>query len=282
MADPAEIVDRVVALVHTCVPPEELGEVSLPAIACLVGGAVMIFWGSKLVRALIVIAGATAGGYGGWLIAQHLAKPPAIGLVVGAVMVGVLGLVLTRLWIAALSGALAGLVALSVCGYRQDLPGRFDQFIREYRQPAPSANNEFPLADPGTTEALESLRTYEILMRFAEYLERADDPLLRRVLLWVGGAGLFGIVIGLVAYRGAMIFWTSLAGLALVVGSGVVLLTNYWPEWHGFVVKNASNVGLVMLGVWLVGMLVQWRGTRRRVGPVGRPVAAAATLPNAT
>jgi hypothetical protein len=282
MANQAEIVDRVVALIHTCVPAEDLSRATVPALACLVGGAVLVLWGARAIRSLIVLACVAGGAYGGWFVAQNFAKPPIVGLVAGAVVVGMIGLLAARLWIAGLSGALAALVALSVYGYQQSLLERFSEFARTYQQPQPTVQNEFPLAEPGAASAKDVQRPIEVAIQFVERLHRQGDPLLRNTILCVGGAGLVGLIIGLVAYRWAMIFWTSLAGMVLIVAGSVILLTNLWQGWHDVAVRNASTVGVVLLVVWLIGMFVQWRGTRRVVAAVGKPAEAMSVLPKAT
>ncbi|MBN1343492.1 MAG: hypothetical protein JXQ73_12465, partial [Phycisphaerae bacterium] len=267
--------------VHTCIPAETLREATVPALACFVGGVVLTFWGARAIRALIVMACLGAGAYGGWLAAQHFGKPPAVGIVVGAAALGMVGLVMARLWIAGLSGVLAGLVAFSVYGYHEKLPERLETFARSYRQPKPTADNEFPLAEAGTAEAISSQKTFDVLVKFSENLQKTDDPLIRNAALSFGAAFVVGAIIGLIAYRWAMIFWTSLAGLCLMIGGGSVVLTNQWPMWHDDIMRNASATGVVVLVVWLAGIVIQWRGTRRAMVSVQRPAEGVACISKA-
>ncbi len=276
MTDHGEMIRRLVDLIHTCVPAENLGQAVVPAVACVAAGGLLLFWGARVIRTILFLACVTGGGYVGWLGAHYLGKPPALGIIIGAAVVGILGLVLSRLLVAGLSGALAAIVALSVFGYHEDLPGRFERFAATYRQPAPTPHNEFPLGEPGSAEAVGAQRTAQVLLRFVDHLKQSDEAVLRNLLLCVASATLVGTILGSVAHRWAMIFWTSLAGLVLSGGGGAILLTNVWPKWHEHVTEQAPAVGAVVALVWLLGMVVQWRGTRRIVVPLARPADAGA------
>ena len=282
MVHQAEIVDRIVELIHTIVPAQDLDEARLPAIGCLVVSAVLVFWGARTIRAFIALACMTAGGYAGWIIAQHFGKPPPFGLVAGGVVAAVAGLALSRLWIAMLSGLLAGAIALAVVGYHQNLPERFEQFMRSQKQPAPTPENEFPLGEAGAAEAFGSQEPLQVVQRFAGGLDQADDPVVRNMFLWVAGASLIGTMVGSVAWRTAMIFWTSLAGMVLMVGAGGVLLSGTWPPWHEYVSRYAAVTGIALLVVWFGGIAVQWRGPRRAAGLVGSPAEPVAPTSRAT
>jgi len=264
MAIRSEVVDRIIELIHTCVPAENLSMAFWPAVGCVVGGVILVFWGARLIRGLIALVGVGVGGYVGWLVAQHLAKPAALGIVGGAVVLGLLAVVLGRLWIAGLSGVLAGVVALAVYGFHQDFPQRFEQFTRSARQPVPTADSEFPLGERGASTAKSQQGPAEVIRHFAEDLHRRQDPLFWSTVFLVGGAVVVGAVVGLMAARWAMIFWTSLTGLALTVGGLVVLVAGPWPDWHKVAMENAVWIMGGMAVVWFVGVIVQWRGT----GPV--------------
>jgi hypothetical protein len=262
MATEGEIIDRAVQLVHTFVPGENLSGATGPAIGCLLAGAILIFSGARVIRGLVVLSCSAAGGYVGWLAAQRLTQPSAVGILAGAAFFGVLGLLLSRLWIAGLSGVLAAVVALTIYGVHQDIPKRFEQFARTSRQPAPTAHNEFPLGEPGSATANASQTPWQVAQRFVTDLRRHNDPLSRNAVLWGGGAFLVGTLVGLLAARWAMIFWTSLAGLTLMVGGLVIVLSGPWPGWNQVAEKNASLVLGAIGTLWLTGMLVQWRSTR--------------------
>lgn len=274
MANQSEIVERVVELIRTCVPAEDLNQAIMPGLICVAAGLLLVFYGTKAIRTLIVIACITGGGYLGWMAAGHFAKPPAIGIIGGAALLGLGGLLLARIFIAGLSGVMAAIVTLSVVGYHDNIGTRFETFAQTFHQPTPTVQNEFPLGEAGSSEALASTRPYQIVLAFAEHLDEQDTPTHRKLVLCLVGAGLVGIAAGFVAHRWAMIFWTSMAGLSMVIGGGGVLLNRPWPQWHEYVVQNASTVCWVTLGVWLLGMLVQWRGTRRVIRPAGRPAEA--------
>ncbi len=277
----AELTERMVELIRTVVPAQHLSQVTLPAIVCLAAGLLLLLWGARAMRVLIVVGCLCAGGYGGSLGAEHFGKPPAIGLLVGAAVLGALSLVMARIWIASLSGVLAGLVAFGVYAYQQDLPRRFEAFARSYQQPTPTAENEFPLGEPGASEAFASQAPLQVLQGFVEHLDKTHDTVLQNGLLYVGAAAVIGTVIALVALRWTMIFWTSLAGLVLLAGGSTVLLTSHWPRWHETVVENATTAGIVMLGVWLAGLVFQWRGTRGMSSTGTRPVVPVASVPGA-
>ncbi len=262
MVNPNEIIEKIVQLIHTIVPGENLSQAVAPAIACVVVGLVLTFSGARLIRGLIILTCLAAGGYAGWFAAKHFNLPAAVGIVGGAGILGAMGLVLARLWIAGISGVLAGFVALSAFAFQQDVPTRFEEFARTHRQPKPTAVNEFPLGEPGSAAAQALEGPVQVATRFVIDLHRRDDPLLLKGILWVGGAVVIGTIIGLIAARGAMVFWTSLAGLVLVVGGSVVLVAGSWPGWREVVLDNVLVVLGALSAVWLGGVLVQLRNTR--------------------
>jgi hypothetical protein len=282
MDNHAETIERLVEMVHTCVPAENLGQAIVPAVACLVGGLFLMYWGAKAIRTLIVIGCLTGGGYVGWVVAQQFGKPPTLGILAGATVLGLTGMFLARFFIACLSGVLAATVALSVFGYYNDLPGRLERFAGTYRQPAPTADNAFPLGEPGSAAKSADKPPLDVVLGFVDHLKKKDEATLRNLIFWMGGAGLIGTLIGLIAYRWSMIVWTSLAGLVLIAGSAAILLANPWPHWHEVAAQNARTVGVVMGVMWLSGMMVQWRGTRRRVAPANAAAEAIASAAKAT
>jgi MFS family permease len=266
-----EIIDRIVALLQTCVPAEKLTQAFWPAAGCVLAGLVLMFWGARVIRGLILLVWMGAGGYIGWLLAQHFAKPSALGIVGGAVVAALVGTALARLWIGALSGALAALVALSAYGFSQDIPTRFGEFTRSHRQPAPTANNEFPLGERGAATARVAESPLRMAYWFAADLYRRGDPLLWNTFTRVGGAALVGLIVGLIASRWAMIFWTSLAGLLVMTGGSLVLAAGQWPKWHEVVAANALPILAGMGLIWMAAMFAQWRGTRAGAAVVCKP-----------
>jgi hypothetical protein len=263
MGNQREMIDRIVALLETCVPAERLTEAFWPAAGCVLAGLVLMFWGARMIRGLILLACMGAGGYMGWIVAQHFGRPSALG---------VIGMALARLWISALSAASAALVALAVYGFYQDIPTRFGQFTRSYRQPAPTAENEFPLGERGAAMTRVAEGPGWMAYRFAVELHRRGDPLLWSTLGWVGGAALAGLILGLVASRWAMILWTSLAGLLLMTGGSLVLVAGHWPQWHEVIAANALPIFAGLGLIWLMAVLAQWRGTRSAAAVVCKPV----------
>ncbi len=277
-AGQTEILDRFIDLVHTCVPPEQMNDAFIPAVACIVGGAALMLWGAKTIRALVVLSSVVGGGYAGYLIAQRLQESEAVGVLVGAALIGMTGFVLARIWIAGLSGILAGTLALTVYGYHEGLFSRFEQFVHSQGRPAPTAQNEFPLAEAGTAKAIASQDVFQMLWAFQEHLREVDDPAVRNGVISFAVAGLAGLLLGLVAYRWAMILWTSAVGVLLVLGGGVVVLSTVMPKWRDLAVQNVTTLGIVIALAWVTGIFVQWRATRPRRIPVPVPVDTAASL----
>ncbi len=282
MSFQSEVINRIVQLIHTCVPAENLSSATWPALACVVVGLILVFCGAKVIRGLLILMGGIVGGYAGYVVAGYLGKPVALCVVSGGVAAVLISLVLVKLWIVLLSGVLAGSVALIVfCAY-EGVPRRFEEFARHRQTPVASADSEFPLPDHKTASARSTGGILEVVGPFVEELHRRRDPLLRDAVICVATAALVGGVLGVVLVRWTMILWTSLVGIGLAVGGGGVLIAGPRPEWHDYVIRHAAEFLLATSVVWFLGMLVQWHGTRMRSAGVSRPPDAFGQISGAT
>lgn len=272
MADQSDIINRTVELVHTLVPSQHLNDATWPAIGAIVAGGVLLFWGSRVLNTVIVVACLAGGAYLGYTLAGRFDLPQALGMIGGGVVLALVGLFLARMWIAVISGVMAGLGALAVYNYHYDLTASIDRLVQAQQQPQPTAENAFPLAEPGAVNQA-ALDAFEVLRVVGQALMDNADPVLRNAAICFGAALLVGMVVGSIAHRAAMVFWTSVAGVILVVGGATVVLTNAWPQWDETLAPHGRLI-LVGVGIaWLFGLLTQWR-SGRRVMPVPVPAKA--------
>ncbi len=272
MPDQSDILNRTVELVHTLVPSQHLDQATWPAIGAIVAGGIFLFWGSRVLNTFIVLVCLGGGAYLGHRLAGRFELPQVVGMIGGGIVLALVGLYLVRMWIAGLSGLMAGAGALIAYNYHYDLTASIDRLVRSQQQPQPTAENAFPLAEPGAVDQT-AVNVFDVLRLIGEAVMDNADPVLRNAAICFVVGCVLGVVVGTIAHRAAMVFWTSVAGVLLIVAGASVVLTNTWPQWDEVLAPHGR---LILIGVgiaWLFGLLAQWRGGQR-VMPVPPPVKA--------
>ncbi len=203
------------------------------------GGLVLLLWGRRVGRVLLMLAGAVAGVFLGSYVAPMLGVNTLAVQAAGAVSIALLCFVLARLIWAAVAAA----ICLFAAGYILILHFLFDprQLVTELL--------------PGRTVAQY---TNEVVL----YVRPAIEKLWGQnaaVLLLAGGLAItIPIVLMLVRPRLLTILTTSLLGTAALVGSLATLTAWGVPSWRAPMQEYWYVVGGVAAAVCLTGMVVQY------------------------
>ncbi len=262
-------------LIRHHIPSEWMVSPVVAAVLCLVGGLILSLWGARMVRGLFILAFVGGGIWAGYAAGMRMQINPYIGAAAGAALLGVVGVLMFRLWIGVAWAALLTMVALTMLGSRQVLPhwGPFQEAnltlitgtaaLDPYQPPTPEQQAEFNDPQLGT-----------VLSRFGEYLTQQQPTLRRNALLLTGIAAVAGLLMGLIAANLTAIVATSVVGVGLMGTGATYFLQRLSPETLQTLINKpaASAAGLVVL--LLLTMGVQWLQMRQN-----KPGAGAAAAP---
>ncbi len=163
----------------------------------------------------------------GQAIAEATQTPPAMVIVASVVVLGILGLILARLWWAMILGALLAATALAIV-------------ILKLRLIAPAVQGNVPLPPLDWLKNLaDAIRQWHELLwrehRLPELL--ATVPLL-----------LLALVLGLVRPASTRIFTASVLGAAAIIGGACIMANHARPGtlvftgWHGWAILGTGVV----------------------------------------
>lgn len=221
-------------------------------------GVVIAFWGGKLLRPLFALIFVGCGAWFGGEVGLVFGLTDIVGMVVGAVVMGILGFILYRLWIAGMSAALLAVVAATVFGTRAAVP-----YWEDYQAMTPPA--EF-IANyvVETGVPVSGWDAVTMLSKdFWTHLTRTHTDVSRQGAIIILAAGALGFILGLLAERFATILWTSALGVVVAASGIVTLLVNIQPGVRDSLWAYPHWVGVVILGLWIFAVLVQTQGARR-------------------
>jgi hypothetical protein len=213
--------------------PSEVIATQFPAaiVAILIGVGVCVL-GAKLARWFITIIFASAGMVGGLGLGKALGFSSPISALGGGLALGAVGFSLYRFWVGLLAGAFLSSVALGIVSSQTAFP-RLSEFnelnqktqtVEEVRdfQPGPSENLLGPSGNV-LQSGWEKLEDYG--SRFWDYLNQQDSSLRLKIVCWGVGAGLVGLLLGLLLSRLTLIVFTAAFG-TLLISSGIYVLGN--------------------------------------------------------
>jgi hypothetical protein len=248
-------------------PKEHLPNAVFAGGGALLVGVVIAVWGAKLLRPIFALTFVASGAWYGGEVAKQFGISETVGIVIGAIVMGVLGYVLYRLWVAGMSAVLVGLIAISIYASYKVIP-----HWSAYYQPEEVTEFEVGSADNPQPVGWESLLVS--LRDFWEYLKQEEADVSRNVTLVLGVAALVGFFLGLFAERAVTIVWTSALGVVVATAGIVTLCMHARPEWRSRLWEHPQWLLLGLACLWVLALGVQTQGTRRTVAaPAPKPAA---------
>ena len=236
-------------------PKDQLPNAVYVGGAALLVGVVLALWGAKLLRPIFALTFVASGAWYGGEIATQFGISETIGIVIGAAVMGVLGYVLYRMWVAGTSAVLVAAIALCIYGAYNVMP-----HWSAYQQPAQVTEFYVGPADNPDADAWQMLVIS--LQDFWAYLQEKEADVTRHATLLLCVAAVVGFLLGLFAERTVTIVWTS--ALGVMVGSvGIVALcVHARPGWRSYLWEHPQWVLIVLGCLWILALGVQLQGKR--------------------
>jgi hypothetical protein len=221
-------------------------------------GVVIAFWGAKLLRPLFALIFVGCGAWFGGEIGLLFGLSDIIGMVVGAVVMGLIGYILYRLWIAGMSAVLLAVVAVTIFGTRAALP-----YWSDYQAITPSDEfiAQYVVESGAPRSGWDTVTTLSKDFWTHLTLTHGDVSQKSKVIMLAGAA--LGFILGLMAERFATILWTSALGVVVAACGSVTLALHIWPTFRDSLWAYPQWVGVVILGLWLLAISIQSQGPRR-------------------
>ncbi len=281
MIDPQEIFDRLLSWAQFSAHYWSLEwplSSFLTAILAIFAGLVLAFWGSLLLRTLYVVGFMAIGAWVGIHLARQWEVDVLIGFVLGAGVLGLLGHLLFRWWVA-LSAAVVSILVVAVVGgpWLADRAEDFadslweqatgQRFFAEQAEAVPEEwiDEHAVTPTPGEDEpARERPSPMGFVRALAGMIWNEHQPEAARLAVVAGMAAVLALVAGLLLPRFTTIVVTSLVGvLVFATGTASMFVQVAPAAWDGIRVRPGWLA--VGLGVILVMSLVfQLRGGRVR------------------
>ncbi len=261
-----EILEQARLFAEQHVPPEVFSQAVPAAIAVVAVGVLISVLGARLVRPVVTLAFALVGAAAAWRLSQHLAPPwpaniPApVAITLGGLVAGLFGYALHRLWVGLLIAAVSASIALSAFGYYRILPEI--PAYQELSNPTLADNDrtEFVLLDAADQAQYAQRDPQTWAKDFWAHLTARHADIGGKTAVVGAGAALVGLLLGLLATRGALILCTALVGTLSVLAGVSVVVARMAPEVHSSALQHprliaASWAGLLVCSLVLQGLL---------------------------
>lgn len=235
----------------------------------LLAGLVLSLFGARLVRFCLGIIFMGGGGVIGGYFARQYGYSPLPGILIGAVLLGVIGYFLFRMWVSALAGVLLAVIAAGVVAM-PEMPALVQQFEQSRTG---GATSDYLLPAANQQEEEKPLLLSQYCIECGQFIQARRPELVRNTAIVSALAFLLGSAIGLFAYQWAMILGTTITGAALLISGLAPLANRYWPQAIEWIHGNPKPAMGILAGWMLLAILSQYRGVRKTVQVV--KVAAA-------
>ncbi|MBN1489693.1 MAG: hypothetical protein JXA69_07230 [Phycisphaerae bacterium] len=239
------------------------------AVVTVVLGLLLSLAGAQLVRTVFTLAFLGGGAAAGAVVAERFDVSVIAGIAIGAVILGIIGYLLFRLWIAGLTGVVAAVVAAVVTAAPQ-LPGLWEAF-ESHRTRGGAPAGEYRLLSAEQQQANADLDLVEYAQLFLEFTRTQQPELVHRAMFVAAVALVLGIIIALLVHRWAMVLGTIALGTVLTLAGAWLLAYRHWPapiDWC----REQPRWALGALGVWLIiAIACQRRGFRSVATAVQAP-----------
>jgi hypothetical protein len=252
-------------------------------------GVVLAFWGARLLRMFYVMGFMAAGAAAGVYLAGELEVDPLIGFVLGAGVLGLLGHLLFRWWVA-LTAGLCAVVVVSLVGgpwladRAEGLADRLSEratgqpyFEQATTRSAPAvAVFEAMPTSTASADSGEGERPTPLgfLVALGKTVWAEHQPYAKRLAFGAAAAAVLAVLLGLFLPRLTMILGTSLVGVLAITVGGAVVLEGMAPSFWEGLCKHMSWMWAGVALVLLVSVTFQARS--------GRVREVAAAVPTAT
>ena len=240
----------------------------LVGIVVMAVGIALAFVGARFARnvttTFFVLAGVGAGvGFG-----QTYSYSPALAGLLGAVLLGGIGYLAFRFWVAlGLSTVLALLVFLTF-GYLRVLP-QVTGFEAHWTQLAGDGATNLHLTGEVAPGSADVGPAHQWWAEFADYVRAHDVDAERVAVALVALAGLLGMLVGLLASRFALIVATSLGGTALLLLGVGTLVGPALSADYRLSAMHVTAAGVVLGAFLATSVFVQTLMTRPQPAAAG-------------
>jgi hypothetical protein len=250
-----QITQQISSLAEHHLPEEAAVPVFIAAPAALVVlGLLTAVLGAKLARPSIALGFAIGGATIGVVAGQALAVSMPLCAAIGAVVFGISGFVLLRLWVGVATCVLFAAIAAGSYGAHHAMP-----HLRSYSEPAPPAittpEYRFSTPEPRVQELHLNPEFNAWLEDLYTHVTSKEVNLERNMVLSAVAAGVFGLLLGLMAVRFTLVILTSVMGTAALIAGASTLLCHHRPELYHAALAHPGALAIAC-GAFLLGSLV--------------------------
>lgn len=258
---------------HYLPPLETSPSINVASLCAVCAGLFLTFRAAKFERAIVCSVAMLLGAWIGYRISLLIQTPEPISAAVGAVAMTALAYRTHRWWLAC--GSVVILFSAAVLFQL----GRGD--LQKYL-PDP-AHAERPLEDGKVSLVTQSEQLRNLHPVSSDQLAKVRDRLVEE-LRALGPMGwliplVAAVLGGLLAWWALKIFavvWLSFLGSAVAVLGGTAFLCAHWPDLHQAVINRPEIPGQAVLGLWLLGLILQAKEARFPARKQAEPAKAAA------
>lgn len=242
-------------------------EVSMPLfiampIGLIVVGLGLSVLGAKMAKPALAVAFTLAGVVGGGLVlGAATGVAPGIGMLIGGLVCGVTGYMLHRLWVGLAAAVL--LSSLAGVGYgAQSLLPALQSYDVDFPHMAAADTDNFTVPETDREAKVFSTEFKQWVddsgdwgRGFWEHASAGDTRLTRYLPMIAIGAGLVGLVLGLLVPRFMMISLTSVMGVAFMTSGSAALTQQFEPVLYQSALGHPRAMGMAC-GALLLGSLI--------------------------
>ncbi len=250
----SQIFDQARSLFEHHMPVASTAAVTAGAAVTAFIGLSMSVLGAKLARIAITLGLVFAGALAGGFTTLHADIPVPIAAGFGALFCGAMGFVLYRFWVGVLTGLLlitaaSGSYGLSVLGPElasySEVGGTAPMLVSEdFTTPSPEAQRQY--LNPQFSDWARG---------FWDHVTARNKTGVKKVALVDACAGIFGLLLGLIAVRFTLVTMTALAGTALFSFGAFVLANRVHPQFYQAGMEHPQAIAF-SCGAMLVASLI--------------------------
>lgn len=264
MHDLTPVIERAHLFITQHVPPEMLDRTVALAVLLLVAGIGLSVLGAKLARPAMTVMFGLMGAYAGVWFAREAGYPAPLGGLLGAAMVGTIGLVTFRLWVGVAVGAVLTSISLGTFSYQRMAP-----YLAEFEgqgmvtwSPVTGAT-EFAVPTPEQQQDYVERPQQRWAKEFWAFVTAKDPSIPRNSRLIALGTAVTGLFLGVMAARWMLILSTSLVGTAFVVTAVATLLTRCLQGSYQAFQDHPGPMGMAVGGFLVTSLILQTLLTRK-------------------
>jgi hypothetical protein len=249
--------------VHYSVGPiESTPAVNVGSLLAAGVGIALVLRSRHLLRPVVTAVGLIVGTWFGIELARFIGTPAPITAALVAVCLSALAFRTYRVWLVAGSVVMLFTLATTYQLGRGDLT----RYLPEEKK---SAVIELPDAVQQQKNLHPDPR--EHLSRVAERIGAEMRTLGPRGWLLPTLAAVIGAILAWKALNVFAIIWMALLGACMAVFGGITFLCANWPDLRTPIITHPQAVGGTMLGLWLLGLVLQAREARFPKAPPPAP-----------